>query len=322
MPSMMDRMETAHLCIDTCLGVKEGEKVLVIVDQEHIPWGEALAAAAAIKGATPAIALIPEPRPYQKEPNDMIVAAMNAADVAIAALSDLAINQFVHTKARKDALARGVRFGNFMAPEPGERVTAKELLETKARADRLAARLTAAKRARVTTALGTDVSMSLEGRKGYGIASICTEKGFWASMPNFSESAVSPLEGTAEGLAVIDGMVNWIGFVREPIRLTMEKGVVAKVSGGADAERLKAIWDQADDNAANVAELGIGTVPNERPRGNNQDKRLIGTAHFGIGDNYSLGGTVRSKMHLDALMYGVTVDLDGEAVVKDGKFLA
>ncbi len=322
MNSLMNRMETAHLCMSTCLGVKEGEKVLVITDAEHQPWGEALAAAAAVLGATPVIALIPEPKPYEKEPNDLVLGAVHAADVVLIALSDLAINQFVHTKARKDALERGIRFGNFMVPAPGSRVTAEDLLETRDRANRLAGLMTEAKSARVTTALGTDVTMSLEGRKGVGISSINTEPGHWASMPNFSESAVSPLEGTAEGLAVIDGMVNWIGFVSNPITLTIEKGVVSKVEGGLDAERLRAIWDGADEYATNIAELGVGTVPKETPQGNNQDKRLIGTAHFGVGDNFSLGGKVRSSIHLDTLMYGATVYLDGEAVVKDGKFLA
>jgi leucyl aminopeptidase (aminopeptidase T) len=116
-------------------------------------------------------------------------------------------------------------------------------------------------------------------------------------------------------------MINWIGFVREPVRLRSRKAKWRNI-GGADAERLRAIWEQADENATNVAELGIGTVADQLPVGANIDKRLIGTAHFGLGDNYTLGGSVRSNMHLDALMYGVTVELDGEPVVKAGKFLA
>ncbi len=322
MNSLMDRMELAHLCMNTCLGVKKGEKVLVIADSQGFPYGEALAAAASLLGADPTITLVPDHRPYDKEPSALVIAAMNAADVVVHALPELAANQFVHTKARKDALAGGARFGNLMVPPPPTTATTDDLLQTRDRANKLAGMMTEAKRARVMTALGTDVSMSLEGRKGVGISSICTEPGHWASLPNFSESAVSPLEGTAEGVAVIDGMVNWIGFVREPITLIIEKGVVSKVEGGADADRLRAIWDQGDENATNIAELGVGTVPNEQPLGSNLDKRLIGTAHLGVGDNYSLGGSVRSSIHLDALMYGTTVELDGEAVVKDGKFLA
>jgi leucyl aminopeptidase (aminopeptidase T) len=117
-------------------------------------------------------------------------------------------------------------------------------------------------------------------------------------------------------------MVNWIGFVREPLRITIEKGRITGVSGGADAERLRAILDQGDENATNFAELGMGTVANALPVGSNLDKRLLGTAHIGLGDNSVLTGKVRSNMHMDALMYGATVELDGEPIVKEGKFLA
>lgn len=325
MSGFVEMMELAHLCVETSLGVEKGEKVLVIVDRGRLDYGEAFAAAATLKGARTAITIMPEMKPYDKEPNELVIGGMEAADVVITCFSSpVTSNQFVHTKARKDALDKGIRFGGFLPPAPGSPpITASDLTETRDRAFRLAERLTQADSARVTTSLGTEVSMSLEGRKGTGISPICTkyEANRWAGMPLFSEGAISPLEGTAEGQAIIDGMINWIGFVREPVKLTIKKGKVTDVSGSADAERLRAIWDQADENATNVAELGIGTVAGQLPVGANVDKRLIGTAHFGLGDSYTLGGKVRSNMHLDALMYGVTVELDGEPVVERGKFL-
>jgi leucyl aminopeptidase (aminopeptidase T) len=155
----------------------------------------------------------------------------------------------------------GLRYGTFIPPAPGSRgIVAKDLLETRDRAYRLAERLTKAESARVTTALGTNVVMSLKGRKGTALSPICpkskSEPGRWASMPNFSEAAVPPLEGSAEGVTIIDGMINWIGFVREPVRLSFKEGKVAEISGGPDAERLRTILEQADENATNVAELG------------------------------------------------------------------
>jgi leucyl aminopeptidase (aminopeptidase T) len=328
MANVMDIMELAYVCVDTCMGVQEGQKVLVVVDRNCLDYGEALCAAASLKGARTAITIMPEPKPYDKEPNEIVIAGMRAADVVMTAFSlPIMSNQFIHTKALKDSIDGGLRYGTFLPPAPGSRaVTAKELLETRDRAYRLSERLTKAESARVTTALGTEVVMSLKGRKSTALSPICprskSEPGRWASMPNFSESAVSPVEGSTEGVAVIDGMINWIGPVREPVRLSFKAGRVAEISGGADAARLRTILEQGDQNAANVAELGIGTVANQLPIGGNVDKRLIGTAHLGLGDNYSLGGSVRSSIHLDALMYGVTVELDGEPVVKGGQFLA
>ncbi len=328
MANVMDIMEIAYLCTETCMGIQEGQKVLVVVDRDRLDYGEAFCAAAGLKGARPVIAIMPEPKPYDKEPNEIVIAGMKAADVVITSFSlPLTSNQLIHTKAVKDTLDRGVRWGNFTPPPPGSQgLIAKDLLETRDRAYRLAERLTKAESARIMTPLGTKVTLSLKGRKSTAISPICpkskSEPSRWASMPNFSEAAISPLEGSADGIAVIDGMINWIGSLREPVRLSLKNGKVAEVSGGADAQRLRAILEKADQNATNVAELGIGTVANQLPVGTNIDKRLIGTAHLGLGDNYTLGGSVRSDIHLDALMYKVTIELDGQPVVEAGKFLA
>ncbi|MFC1491834.1 hypothetical protein ACFLQ0_04520, partial [Nitrospinota bacterium] len=130
MASLQERMEIASLCVDTCLGIKEGEKVLVIADREHLEYGEALSAAANLKGAKTAITILPDPKHYEMEPSEMVVAAMNAADVLIIALSELANNQFAHTKARKEATENGVRFGGFRILPPGSRLTREDLVET------------------------------------------------------------------------------------------------------------------------------------------------------------------------------------------------
>jgi len=69
--------------------------------------------------------------------------------------------------------------------------TPKDLMEARDRAIRLAEQVTA-KSARVTTELGTEVAVFLEGRKWTGISPIYTkaEPGRWAGMPNFSEVAL------------------------------------------------------------------------------------------------------------------------------------
>ncbi|MFC1492124.1 aminopeptidase, partial [Nitrospinota bacterium] len=313
MASLMGRMEIANLCVDTCLGIKEGDKVLVVVDRERLEYGEALSAAANLRGAETAVTILPDPKHHEMEPSEMVVAAMNAADVLIYSLSDLGIVHFTHSKARQEARERGIRFAGFTPLPPGSHVTPEDLHATTERVSRLVERLTAADSARVTTALGTDLTMSLKGRKGLGVSPICTEyePGRGAHMPNYSDAHIAPVEGTAEGTAIIDGMVHQIGFVREPLRITIEKGWITDISGGADAARLRAVWDQADENATNLAELGMGTVSNALPVGSNLDKRLLGTAHIGIGDSFVHGGKVQSNMHMDALMYGATVELDG-----------
>jgi hypothetical protein len=151
---VIDIMETAYICVDTCMGVKEGDKTLVIVDRACLDYGEALCAAAILKGARAAVTIMPEPRPYEKEPGEIVIAGMRAADVVITAFSlPVMSNQFIHTKALKDAIDGGLRYGTFLPPAPGTRgASAKELLETRDRAARLAERMTKAMSAHIMTA--------------------------------------------------------------------------------------------------------------------------------------------------------------------------
>jgi len=51
-----------------------------------------------------------------------------------------------------------------------------------------------------------------------------------------------------------------------------------------------------------------------------EDKKKEGTAHIAIGDNHKLAGSVKSAIHLDGLILKPTVELDGEIIVREGKF--
>jgi leucyl aminopeptidase (aminopeptidase T) len=74
-------------------------------------------------------------------------------------------------------------------------------------------------------------------------------------------------------------------------------------------------------NNRNIAEFAIGTNPNARLTGNLvEDKRLLGTVHFAIGDSMSLLGKVDASIHLDGLMLKPTVVADEKIViVENGK---
>ena len=75
---------------------------------------------------------------------------------------------------------------------------------------------------------------------------------------------------------------------------------------------IKQLFEQ-DPNARNIAEFAIGTNPNARLIGNlAEDKKLMGTVHFAIGDNKSLGGGVEASIHLDGLMLKPTVTADNQ----------
>jgi leucyl aminopeptidase (aminopeptidase T) len=95
------------------------------------------------------------------------------------------------------------------------------------------------------------------------------------------------------------------------------------ITGSAQEVNMIERHFEHDDNARNIAEFAIGTNPNARLTGNlAEDKKLLGTVHFAIGDNKSLGGRVASTIHLDGLMVKPTVVADDRrTIVQDGKLL-
>jgi leucyl aminopeptidase (aminopeptidase T) len=51
------------------------------------------------------------------------------------------------------------------------------------------------------------------------------------------------------------------------------------------------------------------------------DEGVYGTAHIGIGTSVLLGGEVKTLTHFDSLTWKPTLSLNGEVVLKDGRWL-
>jgi len=173
--------------------------------------------------------------------------------------------------------------------------------------------------ARVTTPTGTDISMSLAGRKALILAGFAQEPGQYSGLPS-GEAAIAPVEGTAKGAMVNPFSMDGIGVIHDPFHLQVENGKVQEVSGGLEAFKLRDVFARNDENATNIAEFAIGANPASRITGViNEDKRRIGTVHIAVGDSMTLGGQVRSNIHFDILFFEPTVQLNGETVVENGK---
>jgi leucyl aminopeptidase (aminopeptidase T) len=114
-----------------------------------------------------------------------------------------------------------------------------------------------------------------------------------------------------------------LGRLSTPLKLEVKEGTVVSVSGGMeDVNAIEQLFEQ-DQSARNIAEFAIGTNPNARLIGNlAEDKKLMGTVHFAIGDNKSLGGVVEASVHLDGLMLKPTVTADNKnLLVENGKLI-
>lgn len=316
----LESARLARTIVEDCLGTTAGEDVLAVTDPRAVAVAREIVRAARAADATGMIQLMPLLDSHGNEPPDAVAAAMAAADVAFTCTTQA----ITHTHARLEATEAGTRVGVLRG------VTRDMLVEGAMTADfhevkrvtrTVRDRLNAATAVTVTSDAGTDIDFSLEGSRAFSLDGFSYEEHGFATFPP-GEAPTRPAGDTAEGTIVIDTSMDGIGLLDDPIRLTVEGGFVTGIGGGDEADDLRRIVSAGDENAGNLAEFSIGTNPAARLIGNQaEDKKRAGTIHFAIGDDESLGGTRRSDIHLDGVCRRPTVELDGDAIVADGRLL-
>jgi leucyl aminopeptidase (aminopeptidase T) len=320
-------IQSVRLITDVCLEIAPGENVLCITDaQEKMDVITLVAAECKARGAETAVILLEPRKEHHHEPPRSVALAMRDADVVIV----MAYGELMHTKARKAACAAGVKYAAIggLTKEYLVKVnlSREDLIEVRALSERIAERLTAASTARLTSRAGTDLSMSLEGRKG-GVLLPFGVKGSFCMVPVYAETFIAPIEDSVEGVAVIDGTVlgaaNFEGLVEEPFEIQFKKGQVVRVSGGKDAKKLQTLLDGLEDAARTFAELGVNSNPKipQQLLGMRMDNSVAGHVHIGLGRNDHIGGKSATEAHLDLLLTWPILLLDGKPIVENGKLL-
>lgn len=305
--------------------VEQGENVLILCDFHTANLGKLLTTQVFQRNAVPLFTIIPPLKAHADPVPEPIYKMAMEADVIIAPM----IVSIGHTPLRNEALKRGKKL--MVLGEVDEAYLAKGAFDAdfhtlRPQIEKLAILVTKAKTARVTNAKGTDITLSIDGRKGQPFTGF-TGNGMLASPPCL-EVNCAPVEGTSEGKIVadvsIEDLPSDLGFVllKEPVECTVSGGLVKDIKGGWEAEQLKLYLENLQDpNIYNIAELGIGMNPSAKADGTSlMDEGSQDNLHIAIGTNeYFPGGTVKAKGHYDLVMSFCTLELDGVAVVKDGK---
>src|SRR4051794_4689492 len=159
---MSDLEPAVRSVIGQCLGVREGEDVLVVVDEGTREIGEALRAEAARAGAEAVLTVMDARAVDGEEPPAAIAAALHAADVFIAPTT----RSLSHTRARKAASDNGARGATLpgVTADLLARLMAADLATLKRRSHALARLLSDADTAHFTCANGSDLTLDLTGR--------------------------------------------------------------------------------------------------------------------------------------------------------------
>jgi leucyl aminopeptidase (aminopeptidase T) len=292
--------------------------VLVVYNEEQMVVAEALAGAARPRAQAVTLLAFPTLSRHGEEPPAGVAEAMLGTEVVFAPTS----RSLSQTKARIDATRRGVRIATLptITEEIFARAVAVDYAELRRKGEWLVARLTAASTARITSAAGTDIVLSLEGRTGLSDDGHLQRKGMFGNLPA-GEGYVAPLETVGDGTIVFNGSLAGYGLLTKPVRVTVESG--RAVDADTDAgEWLLETLDAGGEYGRAIAELGIGTNPAATLSGNVlEDEKVIGTIHLAFGTSAGLGGVNVAGVHLDGMVLRPTVELDDEPVVADGRLL-
>jgi leucyl aminopeptidase (aminopeptidase T) len=313
----MDDLDRAvRAVVRECLGVKKGEEALVVCNPATQRVGERLREEATDAGADAVLAVITERPSHGAEPPSAVAEAMAATDVLMAPT----VQSLSHTGARKRATEVGVRCATLpgVTEEMLARVMSANMEGLRRKGHAVAETLDRASEARITDGNGTELRLDLSGREAIPDAGELTERGAFGNLP-CGEAFIAPVGG--EGTLVIDGSLASLGVVDEPVELVVEGGHLTSARGGQGMAFMELLTVHGED-ATTIAELGIGT--NERATLTGEvleDEKIQGTCHIAFGASAGIGGTVQVPVHLDCVVMKPTVELDGEAVVRDGELL-
>ena len=296
-----------------CIGIKKNEKVLVITDKPLRKIGYTFFNAALRLGADVVLTEIKPRTIHGVEPPEHVTNSMKKADVIIIPTS----KSLSHTRARREACKI---YGARCASLPGitediiKRTLIADYLTIAKRTYKLAKLLTNASSVSVTTSVGTNIKFSIKGRKGFADTGITKTPGSFSNLPA-GEACISPVEGTANGVIIVDGSIAPIGKLKHFIKLYVVSGYVISIEGKKEAEKLKEILKKYHKTAKNIAEFGIGTNNTAIVTGNIlEDEKALNTVHFALGNNKSFGGRISVPLHLDAVLLNPTIKIDNKII--------
>lgn len=327
------------------MGVRPGERILVLTDAPTAAQWERLAAAdieIMLRRAYLARVISDLAREHfpqcpvsfstylstgrnAVEPPPETGRRMQEADV-ILAITSFSLS---HTDAREEACRLGARVASMprFLPEmlyPGGPM-ATDYVQVAAGTRGLASLITAAGRVRITTPAGTKITFSVEGRDGRADDGLYTARGAWGNLPA-GEAYCAPREGTAEGTIAVEP--GWHAKLTEPMAIFLRAGeVVGLEGGGAVGAEIAEIIDLAQRGEATrprrmFGELGIGTNPEARRTDITVEaEKIKGTVHLAIGDNSHMGGVVMADYHQDFVLPRPDVWFDDVPVIAAGRWV-
>jgi len=325
-------LKDASLVVDVCMSVEEGDVVTIICDDEHAEQAHAVAEVCVERGAWPVVmnneTQVTRGRAdvrFPMAPPANLHRAMVGSDEVIIVTNLEWANRFAHVSAVRETCEANGKIASIEEGMGSWDLSVDDIKLATQRARDAMAVLEGKTKVRVTTDLGTDFTVSIDGRPALEVTPIKKRGQMMGPVPLWAEVAFAAVEDYTQGVAVVDGVMLGIGLpgqVSKPIRWELEGGRCVRIEGGDEAERLRAAI-QGVENADVVGEFAFGTSE-KAPFGSPSEKGRIGTVHLALGDNHNAypGGKNVCSLHLDGVFLNATMEIvdDGTYILKDGEW--
>ena len=332
---VIDALPIAQKIIGNYLAVKAGEEVLIVIDPEtDMTMPQALASVSLSCGAEYTIAMMPSRLSGHKSTTttNVIAEAMKGADVYIsmtrssgASVYDNRLKQLLKAKQLRECSMVMRDLDNYI--KGGALADYEALYEEGQDLKRFWEQRDSIT---ITSSAGTNLRADLgpirqTSRQQMPVIVECGIARQAGDSMAFSDGEVSqaPVEGSMNGILVIDGPMTQFGMPKSAITFEIVKGKITSVDS-KDLQVLNNIQHilEAVPNADNIAEIGIGLNPKSLLNGDFQEeKKARGTCHIALGDNLFFEGMVQCDVHMDMIMYKPTIVMDDIIVVDNGQIV-
>ena len=355
----------AQIVVEDVVAVKKNERVLIIANPSTNVIAQDLYLAVEKRGGIPSLIFQSDKTSFDNA-NAEVIAAIGTEPQVCFSISNVKLGKDALAQKKPYVTEDGQKFTHIfdylldgkktmrgiwtpgITEDMMNRTAGIDYCELQKRCKKLEELFCGADKVRVTAPGGTDIQISVKGRKLMFDDGNFTKPGTGGNIPA-GEVFISPVVGTAEGKIVYDGSMTFFdgdSILKTPIECTIENGFVSKINGGSEAKRLlKTIIDaelkpfimekekkleqgmaeQYKRNSRNIGELGIGLNPAARITGNMlEDEKAFHTCHFAIGENYD--NDAPSLIHLDGVVKDPTIvivyeDNSEKTILQDGNLV-
>jgi leucyl aminopeptidase (aminopeptidase T) len=181
---------------------------------------------------------------------------------------------------------------------------------------------------RLTHTNGTDLTMNIAGQSAIASDGVISDadmaKGGGARSVYLpaGEAFIAPVSGSAEGKLVVDHLY-FQGQDVQNLQITFVAGRVTAMTADSGIEPLRALFDASDAGKDALSAIDIGLNPDVTiPPGSTLRTWVpAGMVTIGIGNNQWASGTNTSAFFLPAFLPGSTLEVDGNAIVRNGELV-